>query len=135
MTEAELQTEIYIDDYCVGYLFLDTAGDFSYQWADAWHEELEFANPLSGLPRDQRERITGQKVNWIFDTLYLPKTIGNIRRALRVCELDEDDLSSRNVRRILFAKPYREYSVAFGAPCSHFTSPVSYRLNNAVREE
>lgn len=129
---TELQTKIYIEDYCVGYLFLDADGDFSYQWSDIWLDELELGNPFSGLSPDEPGRITGQKVNWIFDTLYLPKTTGNIRRALRVCELDEDDHSIRNVRRILFAKPYREYSVAFGAPCSYFTSPVSYRLNNTV---
>lgn len=129
---SELRTEIYIEDCCIGYLYLSKQGDFSYEWSDAWFADLEFAAPFAGIPTAQRGRITGQRVNWIFDTLYLPKTTGNIRRALLVCGLDADDHSLLNIRRILFAKPYREYSIAFGAPCSHFSGPVSYRLSNAL---
>lgn len=130
---SELRTEIYIEDYRIGYLYFSEEGDFSYQWSDAWFAELNFATPFAGIPTDQRGRIKGQRVNWIFDTLYLPKTTGNIRRALLVCGLDANDHSLRNVRRILFAKPYREYSIAFGAPCSYFSGPVSYRLCNTLQ--
>jgi len=125
----ELRTEVYIKDDCVGYLYLsEETGKLSFAWSERWFSVLGYDSPFPGIPALQRGRITLWKVTWVFDSLYLPKTTGNIRRSLVACGLDENDFSAFNVRKILFVRPYREYDVAFGAPCSAFCSSVSVQL-------
>lgn len=85
------------------------------------------------------ERIEKKTSIWTGDShvadLYLPTNERNQQSMLDLVGLDPEDLSRYNVRNILFAKPYREYGIAFGLPCSAFASSLGTHLqDNSVPE-
>ncbi len=134
MAGEEVSTRVFASDDWIGTLYLDCDGEFSFEWTERWFD-LDIINPLSGIPSDVRERIRGTKVDWFFDSNFLPKTAGNIRRSLHIADLDENDLSKRNRRLLLFLMPYREYGIALGEPCSRFVAEVGTSLKPIQHSE
>lgn len=120
----DLTTGVYIADMLAGTLGLTNTGTFVFKWSEDWFESKMFS-PLCGVPSSSRETMTGPMIDRSFDRFYLPTSKINLQRMLQRNGLDARDLSNYNRRQLLFIKPYREFGIAFGAPCSHFEHHIS----------